>query len=56
MNEYPSINDFITEGDTITLDKDAELEIIQYMEEYAQSVESNQTEAFARASTIVLNC
>lgn len=56
MNEYPSINDFITEGQTVTLGKEAEHEIIQYMEDYAQSVDSNETEAISFASTIVLNC
>ena len=56
MNEYPSIKDFLAEGKTVALGKEAEHEIIQYMEDYAQSVDNNETEALSFASTIVLNC
>ncbi len=56
MNDYPSINDFLTEGEKVALNEDVEREIIQFMEDFALSVESNETEAFTHASTIVLNC
>lgn len=56
MNDYPSIDDFLTEGQQVSLGKEAEHEIIQYMEVYAQSVDNNETEAFTNASSIVLNC
>ena len=56
MNDYPSIDDFLTEGQQVSLGKEAEHEIILYMEEYAQSVDSTESAAFANASTIVLNC
>ena len=56
MKDYPSISDFITNGDEVILDETTERDIIQYMEDYAFSVESNETEAYSHASTIVLNC
>ena len=56
MKDYPSIYDFITSGNEVVLSEDIESEIIQYMEDYASSVESNETEAYSQASMIVLNC
>lgn len=56
MKNYPSISDFITNGDEIKLAETTERDIIQYMEDYAFSVENNETEAYSQASTIVLNC
>ena len=56
MKDYPSISDFITNGDEVKLDETTERDIIRYMEDYAFSVESNETEAYSHASTIVLNC
>lgn len=54
--DYPSIKDFFTEGKKVELDETTERSIIQYMEDYAFSVESNETEAYSQASMIVLNC
>jgi hypothetical protein len=56
MKDYPTILDFITKGDEVKLDEKTERDIIQYMEDYAFSVESNETEAYSQASMIVLNC
>ena len=56
MKDYPTISDFITTGDEVKLDEKTERDIIQYMEDYAFSVESNETEAYSQASMIVLNC
>ena len=56
MKDYPTISDFITTGDEVKLDEKTERDIIQYMEDYASSVESNETEAYSQASMIVLNC
>ena len=56
MKDYPTISDFITKGDVVKLDEKTERDIIQYMEDYAFSVESNETEAYSQASMIVLNC
>lgn len=56
MKDYPSISDFITSGNEVTLDETTERDIIQYMEDYAFFVESNETEAYSHASRIVLNC
>ncbi len=56
MKKYPSINDLFIEGEEVTLTKEKELEIIRYMEQYAQSVENNEAEAYNHAATIVLNC
>lgn len=56
MKDYPTISDLFTKGKKIKLDETTERSIIQYMEEYASSVESNEREAYSHASTIVLNC
>ena len=56
MKDYPEISDYITTGDVVKLDEATERNIIQYMEDYAFSVESNEAEAYSKASMIVLNC
>lgn len=53
---YPSIFDFVTKGDEISLSESTERSIIQYMDEVASSVESKEMEAYSQASMIVLNC
>lgn len=55
MKLYPSISDFITEGDSIILNETTEQSIIQYMDDVASFVESKEMEAFSQASMIVLN-
>lgn len=56
--KYPTISDFFLHEDAVvtTLSEEVEEGIILYMEEYAFSVEKNETEAYSQASQIVLNC
>lgn len=49
------MNDFQMDGNEIHVSEQTENDIIQYMEDYAFSVESNETEAYVQASMIVLN-
>lgn len=56
MEQYPSIEDFFTDGDVVVIPDTVEKEINDYINEYSSEVELRQFEAVMNSRKIFLNC
>lgn len=56
MEQYPSIEDFFTDGEVVVIPDTVEKKINDYINEYSSEVELCQFEAVMNSRNIFLNC